>query len=145
MTSSVRLLTSTAPSRHATSVIRHAGDDTEPTLTTPPHRPDELERLPAWAWGGGLFAFVAFGAELAASLFGRAGEAGPFSWLAPVGWPNPVRFVWWAAAAAGIVALHVGRRRSGERPSALMTAATASLFLVFGIGVLFSAEWATWH
>jgi hypothetical protein len=88
---------------------------------------------------------------LAVALEGLSGQAAnspgeaAYAPYVPLGWPQPVRALWWLAVG-GAAASHrllldtrPGRRR-------LLLAAVAALpFVVFAGGVAAEASWTAWH
>ncbi|GAC1608278.1 MAG: hypothetical protein NVS3B26_04540 [Mycobacteriales bacterium] len=106
--------------------------------------PLSLRRL-----GGSLLCaalvLAAVGLEFASGQAANSPEDSRYANLVPLGWPRPVRVVWWviiAAAAAGHRFLLDQRRGAGRY---VIAALAATPFALFALGIAVGAGWSTWH
>ncbi|GAC1611681.1 MAG: hypothetical protein NVS3B26_26960 [Mycobacteriales bacterium] len=103
-----------------------------------------LRRLSGSLMCAGLV-LLAVGLELASAQAANTPESSRYADVVPLGWPRPVRVLWWvliAAAAAGHRLLLDERRNAGRY---VIAALAATPFALFALGIAVGAPWATWH
>lgn len=66
-------------------------------------------------------------------------------WVVPLAWPQYVRVVWWLAVAAAALTFRLSLGRLGLRQRPWLVVASVAPFVIFAVGIAFSADWATWH
>ena len=91
------------------------------------------------------FVLLAMAVEVLSGQAANSPGEAKFQPFAPLGWPAPVRVLWWllvATAAAGHRVLLYGLHGARQRLSAALLAAP---FVVFAVGIALGADWATWH
>lgn len=88
---------------------------------------------------------LAVALEVVAGQAANSPEAAHYARLIPLGWPQPVRALWWAliAAVAAAHRLLLDERRGLRRH--LLAALAASPFVVFAGGIASGASWSTWN
>lgn len=88
---------------------------------------------------------LAVGLEFASGQAANSPEDARYATLVPLGWPQPVRVLWWllVAGAAASHRLLLDTRVSVRRR--LLAALAATPFALFALGIAFSASWSTWH
>lgn len=114
-------------------------------VTMTGRRDRSTARLGWTALGCALFVGLAVVAEV---ISGRAANSPVPSWadeVAPLGWPQPLRVVWWLAVAAAAVGFRAALHRLGFRQRPGVVVLSVAPFVIFAAGVAFGAEWATWH
>ncbi len=107
---------------------------------------DKISSRLGWtALGCAVFVVVAVVAEV---VGGTAANSPNPSWadeVAPLGWPQPLRAVWWLSVAAAALGFRASLHRLGFRQRPAVVVLSVVPFVVFAAGVALSAEWATWH
>lgn len=95
----------------------------------------------------GCGAFV-IGAVLLEMLSGQGANSpitSRFESAVPLGWPAPLRVLWWLAVAAAAVAHRALLHPSRNLRNRVLATAVASPFVAFAVGIGVGADWATWH
>ncbi|GAC1610150.1 MAG: hypothetical protein NVS3B26_15380 [Mycobacteriales bacterium] len=88
---------------------------------------------------------LAVGLEFASGQAANSPEDARYANFVPLGWPQPVRVLWWlliAGAAAShrlLLDTRLGVRRR------VLAALAATPFALFALGIAFGASWSTWH
>lgn len=114
--------------------------------SVPVHRrTDTPGPVPGWALAGAGFTLAAVALEVAGSVWGDSPSTSYPGWLATIGWPTPLRVLWWTMAAAGVVAMNLGMARASGSRRPVRTVVAAAPFVAFALGIASGAQWATWH
>lgn len=101
--------------------------------------------VPGWALAAGLVPLAALVLEYAGSVLGSGPSSWYPGWLVAVAWPQPVRIVWWLAAAAGAWALTRGLAHANGRRGWLLSVVVTAPFAVFAVGIAAGTQWTAWH
>jgi len=102
-------------------------------------------RLGWTALGCALFVVLAVVAEV---VSGSAANSPAPSWVdevAPLGWPQPLRVVWWLSVAGAALGFRASLHSLGFRQRPAVVVLSVAPFIVFAAGVALGAEWAIWH